>query len=1057
MMQAIIEAAIDRARTVILALLFLIIAGIAAYQAIPKESNPDITIANISVTVNHVGISPQDAERLLIRPAEKKLITLEGVKEVKSYANEGSATMRVEFEPGFDSDEALRKVREKIDEVKPEWPEDSDEPIIAEEDFNLLPVINILLTGDAPERTMLTVARNLRDKLEGLPQVLQVSLSGNREDVLEIIVDPLVLESYGLSPADVLETVKRNNVIVAAGELDTGAGAYSIKVPGLIKTLEDLQNVPVKIKGDTVITFKDVATIRRTFKERTTHARVGGKVAIGIGVSKRAGENIIDTVEAVKAMVAKEVEYWPTGINITYSQDTSTDIREMLADLQNNVIFGILLVMIVVIAIMGLRTASLVAIAIPASALIGILCLHAMGMTMNIVVLFSLILAVGMLVDDAIVVSEYADRKMVEGYSPKKAYILSTTKMVWPVLASTLTRIVVFMPLLFWPDFIGEFMRYLPLTMILTLTASLVMALVFIPTLGAFFGKSAHTDPEAVAAMHAKETGDYQLLDPFTRGYVNRLSHYLERPFRFTFSMLGLMVLIYVLYFIFNPGVEFLPDVEPRNAVVTVRGQSNLSLEEKDTLIRKVEKHLLGIKDIRVLYTRSGKVGLGQDEIGNFQLEFVGWQHRRKADEILQEVREKTAHIPGIKIETSKQEGGPPSAADVQIEVSSRFPELLNPTVDAILERMRKTDGLVEIRDDRSLPEIEWELNVNRELAGQYGLNVSVIGNFVKLVTNGIKASEYRPDDVTDEVDIMLRFPPKNRSISQLDRLKLYSGKGEVPISNFVTRTAHPRVSQIKRIDGLQVVNITANVAPGIQSNEKVSALQAEAKALKIDPNVNVRFRGESEDQAKTSAFLVNAFLIALFMVLIVLITEFNSIYAAFIIMSAIFFSTGGVLLGFLITQQPFGIVMCGVAVIALAGIIVNNNIIFIDTYQHLLREGRTIKDALLCAGAQRIRPILLTAGTAVLGLLPMVFGMNINFMTGEITFGAPASQWWRQLSVAIAFGLSFATILTLFFTPTLLVVGNIVHEKLARSRLYRRIFRHRAISEPPVHPNSEQ
>jgi multidrug efflux pump len=1031
MIHSLVEAAVGRSRTVILVLLFILVAGMIAYGGIPKESNPDITIPNVNITVTHEGISPQDAERLLIRPAEKELTSLEGVKEVKSYANEGNATIRVEFEPGYDSDKALNETRNKIDEVKPEWPAGTDEPIIVQEDFSLFPIINVLLVGEVPERTLVTVARNLRDKIENMPQVLQAEVLGAREDVVEIIVDPLVLESYNLSPADVLETVRRNNVIIPAGQLETQQGDYSIKLPGLVETLMDLRNVPVKVDGKTVITISDVADIRRTYKSRINYARANGENAVGLGVSKRAGANIIETVEAVRELVALESKNWPSGIKVIYSQDTSTDIREMLTDLQNNVILAIVLVVIVIIAAMGFRPAALVAIAIPGSLLIGILLLYVQGMTMNIVVLFSLILSVGMLVDAAIVVSEYADRKMIEGSAPKQAYIEAAQQMAWPVIVSTITTLAVFMPLLFWPDFVGEFMRFLPLTLILVLSGSLLMAMVFIPTLGAVMGRNSTPSPTEVEAMLAKENGEFSKLDGFTKRYLAVLEYVLDRPLRFTCGMLGVIVAIYVIYGSFSAGVEFFPSVEPRNAVVTIRGNPSMSIEEKDALVRKVEAFILPMDEVRVTYARSGKTGYDQDEIGTIQLEFVNWQHRRPADEILAEISAKTTAIAGITVETSKQEGGPPKAADVQIEVRSRFAEVLNPTADAILQQMQSTSGLVEVRDDRPRPEIEWQLNVNRELAGQYGLDITVIGNVVKLVTNGIIASDYRPDDVTDEVDIIVRFPENSRSISQLDRLKIYTPQGPVPIGNFVERVPVKRVSQIRRVDGEQAVNITANVAPGVLPNDMVNAIKVELEKATFDPRVQVRFRGESEDQEKASRFLSTAFLIALFAMTLILITQFNSIYHAFIIMSAVFFSTGGVLLGLLLTHQPFGIVMCGVGIISLAGIVVNNNIIFIDTYAQLHKQGHDIRQALLLTGAQRLRPILLTAGTTVLGLIPMVIGMNIDFLSGQILFGAPSSQWWTQLSTAIAGGLGFATVLTLFFTPCLLLVGHLTHQRI--------------------------
>lgn len=1055
MINAIIEAAVDRSRTIVLLLAFIFIAGVMAYIDIPKESNPDITIPNINVTITHDGISPQDAERLLIRPAEKRLTSLVGVKEVKAYANEGFATIRVEFEPGFDSDKALTEVRTKIDEVKPEWPQGTDEPLIVEDDFSLFPIINVLLVGDVPERTLVTVARDLRDKIENMPQVLQANLFGAREDVVEIIVDPLVLESYNLSPADVLETVRRNNVIIPAGQLETGRGDYSIKLPGLIETVMDLRNVPVKVNDKTVITISDVADIRRTYKSRANFARAGGENAVGLGVSKRAGANIIETVEGIRELVEAESRHWPNGIKVVYSQDTSTDIREMLSDLQNNVILAVLMVVVTILAVMGMRSALLVAIAIPGSLLFAILLLHAQGITMNIVVLFSLILSVGLLVDAAIIVSEYADRKMIEGMNPREAYIAAAQRMAWPVIISTVTTLAVFMPLMFWPDFVGEFMRFLPLTLILTLSGSLLMAMVFLPVVGSLLGRNTADTEREVEAMVAKESGEFDKLDRFTHGYVRLLGYVLDRPRRFVVAMMTAMVAIFTAYGLIGAGVEFFPSVEPRNASVVVRGDPALTIEEKDALMRPVEDYALTLDGVRVVYARSGKTGFDQDEIGNIQLEFTNWEHRRTADEILSDIRNFAEDLPGITVETAKQEGGPPKAADVQIEVRSRYGNLIDPTVDAILARLRATDGLVEIRDDRSLPEIEWQIDVDRELAGQYGLDISVIGNFVKLVTNGIIATDYRPDDVTDEVDIVVRFPEDSRSLSQLDRLKIYTPDGPVPIGNFVERVPKPRVSQIRRIDGMQVVNVTANVREGILPSTMISALRAELDKAGLDPNVQVRFRGESEDQEKAANFLLTAFVIALFVMTLMLIAQFNSIYYAVVIMSAVFFSTGGVLLGLLVTAQPFGIVMCGVGIIALGGIVINNNIIFIDTFVQQRHAGDGIRQALLLTGAQRLRPILLTAGTTVLGLMPMVIGMNIDFISGKVSFGAPSSQWWMQLSTSIAGGLAFATVLTLFFTPCLLVVGRGIRHRLERRPWLARLFRIGPEGEKQVSPSN--
>jgi multidrug efflux pump len=1028
-----IDTIIGRARAAILVLMFIIIAGTSAYNNIAKEMNPDIKLPVIFVSMRLEGISPEDGERLLLRPMEKKLSSLEDVKRMSSYATEGQASVIIEFEAGSDNEKALRNVRVKVDEAKPELPADIDEPVVEEINLSLFPIVNVILTGDVPQRTLVTLARNLRDRVETLSSVMEAKIAGDREEVVEIIIDPMKLEGYGLSPAEVFQRVQANHLLVAAGTISTQQGEYTIKLPGLIEGLDDLRSVPVKVSGSTVVTVADVSEIRRTFKDPVNIARVNGKPAVVLGVSKRLGSNIIDTVQDVKNLVDAEKTYWPKGIEVTYGQDMSNETKDMLADLENGIIFAVLLVLVVMIWVMGVRAALLVSISVPGSFLFGILVLSAMGYTMNVVVLFALIMSIGELVDAAIVVCEYADRLMINGMTRKQAYPQAAKRMFWPVIAATLTTKVVFLPLLFWPGIIGEFMVYLPITLLITLVGSLMMAMIFIPILGTWFGRPMEMDAKTETSIQAAYSGHLNDLLPFTRGYVRILSKVLPHPGKFVFLMFVLLVSIYIVFIKVGPGFEFFPDIEPTNANILIRARGNLSIYEKDKLVAQVESRILGMKEIRVAYSQSGHPVLQdapEDLIGLVQLEFVNWRDRRKADAILGEIKEKTKDIAGIVVETGKQEAGPGGGKPIQVEFSSREPSLIEPEIIRLRKAMDDVGGFMNTEDDRPVPALEWELEIDRAKAAIYDANVLGAGNVVQLVTRGIKVGAYRPNDADDEIDIMVRYPEQYRNLSQLERLRVPTSKGLIPITQFVKMEARPKVGTLRRVEGNRVMTVKSDVKPGVNVDAKVKEIRAWYEKNGVNPAVMPRFRGDDEEQQKNATFLSNAFIVAIFLMFLAMITQFNSIYDAVVIMSAVVFSTGGVLFGLLVTWQSFGVVMCGVGIISLAGIVVNNNIIFIDTLKELQAHNLSLQEALLRTGAQRLRPILLTAGMTVLGLLPLTFGMNINFMTREVTFGAPSSQWWNQLSTSIAGGLTFATILTLFFTPALLMMAHNMSEK---------------------------
>jgi multidrug efflux pump len=670
----------------------------------------------------------------------------------------------------------------------------------------------------------------------------------------------------------------------------------------------------------------------------------------------------------------------------------------------------------------------------------GILLIGSFGVTINMMVLFALIMAVGMLVDGAIVVTEMADRRMAEGESRFDAYSRAAIRMSWPIIASTCTTLAAFVPLALWPGTSGEFMKYLPITLIAVLAASLIMALIFVPTLGSLFGRTGATTAEMKRNLAAAETGDLNHVTGFTGTYVRLLRRSLRRPWRNVAAVTGLLLAVYAAFFTFGRGVEYFPEVEMPFGMVDIRARGDLSIDEMDELVRQVENRVLGMPEIENLYAKVGPGGddAASDHIGSLTLNYVDWDERRKSDEILAEIRDRTAHLVGITIETRKPDPGPPIGKPIHIEVSSRFPALLDEAVADIRSIMEQHPAVTNIEDSRPLPGIEWQIDVDRAEAARFGADISLVGAMVQLVTNGIKIGEYRPDDSDDEIDIRVRYPEQYRSLSQIDQLRIPTDDGQVPISTFVERKPAQKVSTITRIDMQRTISVDADVHSDYLVSDVVAELRELMPTLSIDPRVNAAFRGGTEDQEEDMAFLERAMLMALAIMAIILVTQFNSIYQAGLILTAVLFSTGGVLLGHLVMDKPFGVIMSSVGVITLAGIVVNNNIVFIDTYNVLRGRGLDAYDAVLRTCAIRLRPVLLTTVTTIIGLMPMVLGVNINLIGRDISVGAPSSQWWTQLASSVAGGLAFATILTLVLTPSLLMIQANISRRLATRRKQR-------------------
>lgn len=1025
-MNALIDALVSRPRPVITLLAMVLLAGAVTYVTIPKEAEPDIPIPYVYVNIVHEGISPEDAERLLIRPMEQELRTIEGLKEMTATGGEGVGVINLEFDAGFDQDQALLDVREKVDIAKAELPSDAEEPLVQEISISMFPVIVVLLHGEIPERALVRIAQELRDDIESLPGVLQAEIGGDREELLEVIIDPVRLESYNLDYQDIFNYVSRNNRLVAAGALDTGSGRFAVKVPGVLESLEDLLELPIKTQGNTTITFTDVATVRRTFKDPLGYARLDGNRTVALEVQKRVGANLIEVVESVRALVEEAQLSFPETLQVDFTQDKSNEVRTMLSSLQNNVLTAVLLVMVIILGALGLRSAGLVAVAIPGSFLAAILTLGLVGYSLNVVTLFALIMAVGMLVDGSIVVVELAERNMAEGHPTGRAYVMAAQRMAWPITASTATTLAAFLPLILWPGLVGEFMKYLPITLAITLLASLAMALIFVPTIGALLHGKEGNKP--VSAPDADSVESLDKLTGLTARYIRVLRKVMLHPGIVVAVAFALLFATFGAYNQFGRGVEFFPEIEPERAILNIHSRGDLSVDERDALVAMVEDRILDMPEYSSVYTRSAVTFGGdtdEDIIGRIQLNLIDWNERRTADEIMDEVRARTADLPGIYVEPTLEESGPISGKPIVLEVSSSDPSILPQAIQRIRAGLEQTDGIIDITDNRPIPGIDWQINVDREEAAKFGADVSTVGNAIQLVTNGIMVGDYRPDDADDEVDIRVRFPYDSRNLGQLDQLRIAVGDLLVPLSNFVVREPAPRVGNVTRTDGVRSLRISADVRDDVLADDKVQELQALLAAGPTDPRLDVEFKGEDMDQRETEEFLIQAFGAALFLMAIILLAQFNSFYQAALILTAVMFSIVGVLLGLLLSDTPFGVVMSGVGVIALAGIVVNNNIVLIDTYNRIRHKVDTAANAALLTCAQRVRPVMLTTITTILGLMPMALGINVDLFSREVEIGSPSTQWWTQLASAVAGGLAFATLLTLLLTPCLLVAGE--------------------------------
>ncbi|EBV3599737.1 AcrB/AcrD/AcrF family protein, partial [Salmonella enterica subsp. enterica serovar Virchow] len=726
----IVKIAINNARLTLSVLLFLTIAGAIAYMRVPKEAEPDVAIPIMYVSLIYQGISPEDSERLLLRPVEQQLKNLKGLKEMKSNAFQGGGNVIVEFDPSVNLSDALIETRNKVQDAKRDLPAGVEEPTVNEVNLSEFPVVFITLSGDIPERALTAAAKQLQDLVEEVPGVLEAPIQGSRDEMVEAVIDPMKLASYNMRLDQMIQGIGQSNNLIAAGSIEGAEGKYAIKVPALIETPEDVANLPVVAQPNAVVRVRDLATVRSTFEDPETIARLDGKPAIVLEVKKRIGANVVETIEGAKKVAEDFVaQHKDTlrGLQVTYTQDKSTFVNQLLNDLQNHVMIAVILVFVVILYALSGRASMLIGLAIPASFLMGILALAMMGYTINMIVLFSLILAVGMLVDDAIIVTEFAERRMSEGMHRAEAFELAAKRMAGPVIAATLTRIAAFSPLLFWPGIVGDFMKYLPITLIVTLAASMAYALIFAPTIGALIGK---------APLHE----EHELKDGLYMAVVKRAAHHPILAMLLTVAILGGGMFAYLKY---NNGVEFFPNVEPDYGLLYVHARGNLSLTEMDIATREAEKRIVGWPGIKSVYTRVGKTRGGQDipedVIGVINYEFVDWRQRKPAHQILDDLRVAMAGIPGVDVEVRTPDAGPPTGKAVQVQLSAADPTGLNDYAKKVAETVAKVPGVIDLSDGLPPPGIDWALEIDRAKAAQYGVSPVSVGIVVQLITTGLK------------------------------------------------------------------------------------------------------------------------------------------------------------------------------------------------------------------------------------------------------------------------------------------------------------------------------
>ena len=1036
-----LEFVISHARATIAIMLLIVVTGAGSRLSMPVELSPNVVLPVVMTMVRYDGISPEDGNRLLVRPIEKELKTIDGIEEIQATASEGYVVVTTEFEVSDNIKQAVADVREAVNRAKADFPDGAEEPIVDELSPSPEPSIVITFSGSAvSERELYRAAKFFQSKLETLPDVLKADLSGHREEIVEVIIDPEKLKLFNISINEFTRAISVNNVLIPTGEIDLAGGRFGIKVPAILESYKDIENVPIKSSPSKSISLGDLAEVRRTFRDAQGYGLINGEKALAIDVRKRITANLIDTVTNTKQIIESYRSDFSENLDIGYAFDTSEMTEQMVNELQGNIITAMCLVLALVVATLGFRSGLLVGFAIPFSILGALIIINSLGHSFNFMVMFGLLLSLGMLIDGAIVVVEHANTKVSEGISFKKAYSDSVGRMAVPVIASTGTTLAAFLPLLFWPGVSGDFMSYLPITVFAVLGWSLLYALVFVPTLGTVLGRRRGKNKKLPEDRESEKSARTLFL-PLEKVYLKILKPVVNAPVKFAGIMFIFIFGIFALYLKFNSGQEFFTPIESQYGMIEIRAQGNLSINEQKEItlsVNRIVEQLEGVKQLYGYSSATNYVPFGsdvsRDQISTILVELVPRSERSSGSrEIFRTIREKTKSIPGIFVTGQEMEQGPPTGKDIQIQLSSsNRASLYKKAKDLRVWIDQNVEGIRDLQDTLPLAGIQWEIDVDESRAAMLGIDTVSVGNMIQLITNGAIIGKFRPDDADDEVEIRLRFPTQDRRLSNIRDLMVQSNNGPVPIGAFTRIVPASRVDSIQRINMDETVFIMANSEDGFLPDDQIQIIDSWVLANQ-DSTVEVKYRGANEEQQKSADFLLTAFLLAMSVMLIMLITQFNSFYQSGLILFSVILSTAGVLLGLLISQNTFSTVLTGVGIVALAGIVVNNNIVLIDTYNFIRSRNPQISasNAVFNAARERFRPVMLTTITTVVGLLPLANGMSIDLINRTYTIGGMVSSWWQPLASAIVNGLLVATILTLLLTPAMLLVPEIISKKL--------------------------
>ena len=1039
---ALTSFAVDHPTSVIVMTAFLGIIGIGSYLTIPKESSPEIVVPNVIVNTTYAGVAPGDMETLITRRIEEELNTIADVKTITSTSVEGFSSINVEFEAGVDMTEALREVREKVDIAKPELPPAADEPGIFEINFSEFPIMQVNVAGPHSLERLRQVAEDLQDQLEQIPSVLEVQLSGGLEREVQVDVDLPKLKYYGLAFPDVIEAIAEENLTIPGGSIEVGDIKYPVRVPGEFATTAPIADIVVTTKNGRPIYLRDVASVDFGYQERDSYARLDGQPVVSLAVKKRAGENVIETAAAVRAVIAAAEPTFPPQTVVKLTSDESEDIREMVGSLENNIISGLILVVGVLLFWLGARTSWFVGLAIPLSMFISFAILKASGITMNMVVLFSLILALGMLVDNSIVVVENTYRFREQGFDRVKAAKYATAEVAWPIIGSTATTLAAFLPMVFWPGIVGEFMRFLPLTLIITLSSSLFVALVIVPVATSLLLDTEHAvrAPLKPALRRLLIAGTAvvflvmlaihwlaAVLLAATAGLAYAFHHFvgvrssrwmmhraipasidvytrvlrwsLTHRRRLLLGTAGSFVATVAVFGALNAGIEFFPeDIPPSTVYVQVETPLGTRVDHTDAIVRRVETALAGMsgrEDVESVVVTTGSMMTatfsGQSSgthLASVAVNFVDYQKQQQdVFATIERMRPLVGQdIAGADVSVEMQNMGPPTGRPVTIEIRGPDPAVLRALGDSLVHRLQNSalftrlDGL---ESDMAEGRAELVIEVDREKAALYGLTTGLVGATVRSAINGTLASKFR--DGKDEYDITVRLAkPYREDLNALADFTVVEDGKQIPLSSVARWYVGKGFGDVKRKDLDRVVTVSSDVRTGYNANAVLAEVQQELADVPatLPSGYQLSYTGQQEEQQEAEGFLTGAFFLGLLLIAFILVAQFDSVTRPFIIMTSVIMSTVGVLIGLMVFRMPFGIIMTGIGVISLAGVVVNNAIVLLDYTDTLrTRDGLSLQEAVVRAGRTRFRPVWLTAITTVLGLVPLAVGFNLDFI----------------------------------------------------------------------------